>query len=253
MRALIPDPRVLERGFHDVTIVDMGDSPEPSVSLDDLSLLRLQWPVTVLRSMVWLQQDLDTMHAAAKKRFRYLRPGDCSYCGKWIKCDMWLHIIWIWASCGGARCPGAQCGRARHMTVWTTSGGHTMCRRISSRLVWRSFSRHGLSGAKFRWMPSNPAIRVCPLTSCCSATLIFRWCITTESFSGGCRIVHFGMTTSLACGCLCHKQRPWRSVIWRLRFRPARFQHAMLAPLRWSRSRPGRQDVPIAICGLLAS
>ena len=67
VRALIPDPRVLEKGFHDVAIVDMGDSPEPSVSLDDLSLLRQQWPVTVLRSMVWLQQDLDTMRAAVKK------------------------------------------------------------------------------------------------------------------------------------------------------------------------------------------
>ena len=52
MCALIPDPQVMERGFHDVTIVDMGDSPEPSLSLDDLSQLRLQWPVTVLRSMV---------------------------------------------------------------------------------------------------------------------------------------------------------------------------------------------------------
>ena len=61
VRTLIPDPRVLERGFHDVTVVNMGDLPEPSVSLDDLSLLRLQWPVTVLQSMVWLQQDLDTM------------------------------------------------------------------------------------------------------------------------------------------------------------------------------------------------
>ena len=73
---------VLERGFHDVTIVDMGDLPEPSVSLDDLSLLRLQWPVMVLRSMVRLQQDLDMVCAAAKKWFRNSRPGDCSYCGK---------------------------------------------------------------------------------------------------------------------------------------------------------------------------
>ena len=37
VRALIPDPRVMERGFHDVTIVDMGDLPELSLSLDDLS------------------------------------------------------------------------------------------------------------------------------------------------------------------------------------------------------------------------
>ena len=30
VRVLIPHPWVLERGFHDVTIVDMGDFPEPS-------------------------------------------------------------------------------------------------------------------------------------------------------------------------------------------------------------------------------
>ena len=88
--------------------------------------------------------------------------------------DMWLHIIWIWASCSSARCPGAPCERARHRTVWTTSGGHTMCCRISSRLVCRNLSRHGLSGDRFGWMPSNPAIRGSPLMSCCSATLISR-------------------------------------------------------------------------------
>ena len=66
VRALVPDTRVLERGFYDVTIVDMGDLPESSVSMDELSLLRRQWPPTVLRHMVWLQQDLDTMCAEAK-------------------------------------------------------------------------------------------------------------------------------------------------------------------------------------------
>ena len=58
---LVPDPRGLEQGFHDVTIVDMGDLHEPSVSMDELSLLHRLWPATVLRNMVWLQQDLDTM------------------------------------------------------------------------------------------------------------------------------------------------------------------------------------------------
>ena len=37
VHAFIPDPRVLERGFHDVTIVDMDDLPVPSVSQDDSS------------------------------------------------------------------------------------------------------------------------------------------------------------------------------------------------------------------------
>ena len=159
VRTLIPDPRVLEMGFHDVAIVDMGYLSEPSVSLDDLSLLRLQWPVTVLRSMVWLRQDLDTMRAAAKKRFRHLKPGDCWFCGKWIKCDMYRHVATYHLDLGQLwRCPVSWC------TVWKGTPqdcmdhvrGHTMCRRISSRLVWRSFSGHGLSGARFGRMPSNP-------------------------------------------------------------------------------------------------
>ena len=37
---LVPDPRVLDNGFHDATIVDMGDTADPAVSEDDLSLLR---------------------------------------------------------------------------------------------------------------------------------------------------------------------------------------------------------------------
>ena len=49
--ALIPDPQVLERGFYVATIVDMEDTVEPAVSEADLSLLRPQWPVTVVQSM----------------------------------------------------------------------------------------------------------------------------------------------------------------------------------------------------------
>ena len=123
VHALVPDPRGLERGFHDVTIVDMGDLPEPSVSMDELFLLRRQWPATVLRNMVWLQQDLDTMRAEAKKRFRNTRLGDCSYCGKWIKCDMYRYVATYHLDLGGVRCPGAQCGRACHRIAWIMSGG----------------------------------------------------------------------------------------------------------------------------------
>ena len=113
VRALIPDPRVLERGFHDLTIVDMEDLPEPSVSHDELSLLRLQWPVTVLRNMVWLQNELDAMRAAAKKRFRNSRPGYSSYCGKWVNCDMYRHVSTYHLDLSQLwRCPVSWC------TVW---------------------------------------------------------------------------------------------------------------------------------------
>ena len=52
-----------------------------------------------LRHMVWLQQDLEVMHAEAKQRFRQTRPSSCVYCCTWIKCNMY--------NCGGAQCLGA--------------------------------------------------------------------------------------------------------------------------------------------------
>ena len=114
------------------------------------------------------------------------------------------------------------------------SGGRTMCHWISGRLAWRSFSHHGLSGARFGWMLSNPVIRGYLQMSCCSAKYNFHWCITTECSSGGCPIMHSGGTTSPICGCSCLKQRPWRYVIWCLRFRAVRFHRVMLAPVMWS-------------------
>ena len=85
-------PRVLDNGFHDATIIDMGDMAEPAVSENDLSLLRRQWPKSVVQSMAWMQSELDGIQASAKKRFRHLRPGACMYCGKYIKCDMYRHV-----------------------------------------------------------------------------------------------------------------------------------------------------------------
>ena len=38
----------MDQNFHDVTIVDMGDVPESSVSIPELSSLRQQWPPAVL-------------------------------------------------------------------------------------------------------------------------------------------------------------------------------------------------------------
>ena len=67
VRVLVPDLRGLDHNFHDVAIVDMGDVPESSVSIQELSLLHQQWPPAVLSHMVWLQQDLEGMHAEAKQ------------------------------------------------------------------------------------------------------------------------------------------------------------------------------------------
>ena len=48
----------LDQNFHDVTTVDIGDVPESSVSIPELSSLRQQWPPAVLSHMVWLHQEL---------------------------------------------------------------------------------------------------------------------------------------------------------------------------------------------------
>ena len=113
VRVLVPHPRCLDQNFHDVTIVDMSDVPESSVSIPELSLLRQQWPPAVLSHMVWLQQELEGMRAEAKQRFRQTRPSSCVYCGTWIKCDMYRHVAKLYLDLAQLwRCPVSWC------TVW---------------------------------------------------------------------------------------------------------------------------------------
>ena len=68
------------------------------MSEDDLSLLRIQWPVTVLRRMVWLQNELDATRAAAKKRYRNSRReiARTVASGLSVICTaMCPHLTWI--------------------------------------------------------------------------------------------------------------------------------------------------------------
>ena len=111
----------LDQNFHDVTLVDMGDVPESSVSIPELSSLRQLWPPAVLSHMVWLQQELE----------------GCI--------GMWQSFTWTWHNCGGVRCLGALCGKTRHKIVWMMFGGRMMFRGTLSRPVLNSFSRRGQS------------------------------------------------------------------------------------------------------------
>ena len=70
VRVLVPDCRVIDQNFHDVTIVDMGDVPESHISLPELSTLIQQWPPAVINHMGWRQRELEDMHAAARIRYR---------------------------------------------------------------------------------------------------------------------------------------------------------------------------------------
>ena len=53
VRVLVLDEKMKDRGFHDVTLLDMGDVEGPDVSVGDLSILRLQWPLSVLYDNSW--------------------------------------------------------------------------------------------------------------------------------------------------------------------------------------------------------
>ena len=113
VRVLVPDPRGLEQNFHDVMVVDMGDSPESEVSIPELSDLTGKWPPAVIAHMRWRQPELEEMQQAARLKYRKKQPAQCDFCSRTIRCDMYRHVApchldlaQLW------RCPVAWC------TVW---------------------------------------------------------------------------------------------------------------------------------------
>ena len=96
----------LDQNFHDVTIVDMGDVPESSVSIPESAVATCGH-----KSHGTVQQELEGMRAVAKQRIRHVRPSSCVYCGIWIKCDMYRHVARFRLSAIVA-CPVSWC------TVW---------------------------------------------------------------------------------------------------------------------------------------
>ena len=92
VRFLVPDRRVVDRGYHDVTVVDMEDEREPMVVMEDMTRLRELWPAEVFNHMKWYQQDLELMRKSAKKEFSQTRPMPCRFCGKVIRVDMYRHV-----------------------------------------------------------------------------------------------------------------------------------------------------------------
>ena len=124
-RDLGSDSRVFDWGFHDVTIVDMEDVLTPDISDADLSLLRRQWPTSIIESLTWMQSELDSMRQSLRRpAVPFVASGLRMTCT-----GMWRCFTWTWVSCGVAWCRGAPCGRGRHRTVWTTCAGHMRYRR----------------------------------------------------------------------------------------------------------------------------
>ena len=50
---LVPDYRDLEKNFHDVTVVDMGELPESEITIHELSDLTRKWPPELIAHMRW--------------------------------------------------------------------------------------------------------------------------------------------------------------------------------------------------------
>ena len=116
VRFVVPDGRIVDRGYHDVTVVDMEEEREPMVVLSDMTRLRELWPVEVFDHMKWYQQDLELLRKSAKKDYQQTRPMPCRFCGKVIRVDMYRHVarlhldlVQLW------RCPIAWC------TTWKGS------------------------------------------------------------------------------------------------------------------------------------
>ena len=116
VRFVVPDGRLVDRGYHDVTVVDMEEEREPTIVLHDMTRLRELWPVEVFDHMKWRQQDLERMRKSAKKDYQQTRPMPCRFCGKVIRVDMYRHVarlhldlVQLW------RCPIAWC------TTWKGS------------------------------------------------------------------------------------------------------------------------------------
>ena len=113
VRALVPDLRVVDWRFHDVTIVDMEDVSAPAISDDDLSLLRRQWPTSIMESLTWMQSELDCMRTKSKRRYKSTPATGSSFCGKWINNDMHRHLAMFHLELGQlCCCPVSWC------TVW---------------------------------------------------------------------------------------------------------------------------------------
>ena len=96
VRFVVPDGRVVDCGYHDVTVVDMEEEREPMVVLSDMTRLRELWPVEVSWSCCENQPKRNThrhdrcLVDSAEKSFELI----CTV--------MWPDFTSIWCNYGGA-------------------------------------------------------------------------------------------------------------------------------------------------------
>ena len=86
----------MSTGFHEILVNDMGQEDWPQVNLSDIGCLRLDWPKDLFAFVGRYQCELEQMRKACRDRFGPTASVPCP------------------------TCDGAQFGRGRHKTVWTT-------------------------------------------------------------------------------------------------------------------------------------
>ena len=168
VRFVVPDGRVVDRGYHDVTVVDMEEEREHIVVLNDMTRLRELWPVEVFDHMKWYQQDLEPLRKSAKKEYSQTRPMPCRFCGKVIRVDMYRHVVrlhldlvQLW------RCPIAWC------TTWKGSPQDCL--------------EHVRSGHDAPWVSKTASIeKYAP-----------PWTVRRQLWTDSLRIEHSGISTDM--------------------------------------------------------
>ena len=97
VRFVVPDGRVVDSGYHDITVVDMEEERKPMAVLNDMTRLRELWPVEVFDYMKWYHQ--------VKKEYSQTRRCrvDSAERSFVLTCTvMWHAFTSIWCNYGGA-------------------------------------------------------------------------------------------------------------------------------------------------------
>ena len=110
IRVLVPDGQGFDQNFHDVTIVDMGNLPESHVSMSELAELIHRWPPAAINHMTWRQREIELMRKTARMKFRPKNMTPCTFCGTFIKLDMYRHVARLHLELAQLwRCPASWC------------------------------------------------------------------------------------------------------------------------------------------------
>ena len=105
-------------------LVDMTGGTDQTVSMEEMSNLRRQWPTSLLTGMTQRQTDLELLMRECKNRFRDSGQGEARIVDETLFMIWYVIypiITWTWDSCGGDRCCGVLRGKELSRTALTIS------------------------------------------------------------------------------------------------------------------------------------